>query len=87
MANPKGYKEIPSERSTIARLYETNIVVDDGLCVTLNSGGYKTRHTLKCMNLYLDRYSMKIFQKKGEWYVTCKNGSTLPFRDGLCLSH
>ena len=86
--SPKGYSVFPvSSTQYIAKLYDTNIVESNGRDLVLNSGGWKTNHTKKCMNLFLEGFRAKVFQKKGEWFVLYLNEymteETVSFRDGM----
>lgn len=86
--SPKGYSVTPvSSTEYIARLYDTNIVVSNGRNLVLNSGGWFTNHTKKCMNIFLSPFNARIFQKKGEWFVSylneCATEVTVPFQDNM----
>ena len=62
------------------RLYNTIIVEHDGDRVTLNTGGWETKHTKNCMNDFLSDFGIKVSQVKFKWYVTGSNNS-LSFED------
>lgn len=76
----------PIDRVTIARLYNTNIAIADynSKTITLNSGGWKTKHTKKCLNHFLDRFEYNVYQEKFVWYVA-RNGVVTEFTDGMVL--
>ena len=81
---PKGLSIVPHNGTTIARLYNTNIVeinYNDN-CIILRDGGYKTKHTKKCTNLVLSEFGINVRQKDFVWYVESQNG-TLPYEDGM----
>src|SRR5574343_269291 len=67
--NPKGYNMFRECGKTKVILYKTIIVVFDGDTITLNSGGWRTAHTKKCMNIALKDSGYRVFQKKGDWYI------------------
>lgn len=93
---PKGLNIIPSGaiqgvNTTIARLYDTNIVtiedIGDKKLLTLNSGGWKTKHTKKCINVLFTLYNLpyKLYQKDFTWYLTNNNGEVTEFQDNIEL--
>ena len=85
---PKGLSVVPFKGETVARLYQTNIVlVDHGAqTLTLDNGGWQTMHTKKCMNLILEAFGFSVHQKKGEWFVTnTKTGEVKPYENGQAI--
>lgn len=71
MRLPKGLSIVSVPKLEIAKLYNTNIVVaneETGL-IALNTGGWKTKHTKKCMNLALAKYGLSVKQVNFEWFV------------------
>lgn len=86
--SPKGFKIVQVDSmKQIACLYDTNIVVSNGRDIVLNSGGWRTNHTKKCMNIFLSPFNARVFQKKGQWFVTYNNDDmtevTESFRDNM----
>lgn len=55
---------------------------------TLNSNGWRTAATKRCMCKYCQYY---VTQRKGEWFVGYYDGERhhdlIPFEDGMRLSH
>lgn len=88
MGLPKGLSIINHKGDTIATLYDTNICSVDNATsrIELNSGGWYTRHTKKCMNLFLATYDYEVQQVKGSWYVKDKLGYMTPYQDGMKLA-
>lgn len=84
--SPKGLKVTTKGLSLFATLYQTTIVVKTGNWVTLNSGGWKTMHTKKCLNLISNDLGLgfSVSQSKGQWFVS-QNGTTVPFVDNIVL--
>ena len=89
MVYPKGLSVVPIKGLTIARLYNTNIVVVDHTngTIELNSGGWHTRHTKKCTNLILSQYNYHVYQEDFTWYVS-RSTSVVPalYQDNMVLS-
>ena len=83
---PKGLSITPIDSKTVARLYDTNIVVIDHSegTVTLNSNSWRTNHTKKCTNLVLNSYGIYVYQKSFNWYVTTSNG-TVEYDDHMTI--
>lgn len=75
MRLPKGLSIVDVPNLTVAKLYNTNIVMirHEDNCITLNHGGWKTKHTKKCINLVLARYGLKVVQKNFEWFIIRHN--------------
>lgn len=85
---PKGFKIIQVDSTNqIAHLYNTTIVKSSGRNIVLNSGGWYTMHTKKCMNIFLRPFNASVFQKKGQWYVSYLNDDctqvTVSFQDNM----
>jgi len=87
-ALPKGLSVTPVPGLTIARLYSTNIVTIDSSSntITLNSGGWHTKHTKKCMNIILAPFDLYVKQKDFKWYVVRQDNTTVPYQDNIKLS-
>ena len=86
---PKGMSVVPTGNITVARLYNTNIVTinhSDNI-ITLNSGGWKTKHTKKCSNLILSRYDMHLYQKDFTWYVVDQDNKTIEYTDNMEIGY
>jgi hypothetical protein len=89
MKQPKGFSITPFKDTTIARLYKTNIVVINHTTKTaeLNTGGWYTVHTKKCMNLILNNLGYSIKQKSGQWYISNKDYDDLyEYTDGMKIA-
>ena len=84
---PKGYSQfVDSNNKTKVILYKTVIVIFDHInkLITLNSGGWTTMHTKKCINIALSNTPYKVFQRDHVWYVT--DGITItPYSDHMQL--
>ena len=79
MKQPKGLNYIKEPELEIAKLYDTTIVkVDANGSLTLNTGGWFTNHTKKCMNLVLGNRG-KVLVKKGQWYFETATGDLMKF--------
>lgn len=88
MNSPKGYTVFSEENKIKSVLYKTLIVVIANEFITLNSGGWKTMHTKKCMNLSLAKSGYRVFQRKGLWYVEdMLRSDEMPFSDGMVLNN
>jgi len=85
MRLPKGLSIVSIQDSTIVKLYQTNIVTKIGLKLRLESGGWRTSHTKKCMNLILRQHGLNVYQKNNEWFVSNQDGSTQVFQDGMTI--
>jgi hypothetical protein len=88
--SPKGFNIVQvNSTDQIAVLYNTNIVKSFGRDLVLNSGGWLTNHTKKCMNIFLSPFNARVFQKKGEWFVSFLNEycteETVSFQDGMTI--
>jgi hypothetical protein len=67
--------------------YHNTIVVDrepDGTIV-LDSGGWRTATTKLRMNQAANQFGLGFYvsQRKGDWFVTLRCGTELPFHDGI----
>jgi hypothetical protein len=91
---PKGMSITPFERQIVSRLYDTNIVVfthahnEFKPKIQLNTNGWRTKHTKKCINLFFTKYSIPLYvcQEKYVWYVYNSNtGSKVEFTDNISL--
>lgn len=84
---PKGLQFIADKDNAYGKLYDTMIFRQIGNTVTLNSGGWRTMHTKKCLNLIFKdlKLNVSVFQVQGLWYVQI--GTTeIPFEDGMQLN-
>jgi hypothetical protein len=80
-----------SGEELVCILHRTTIVCKRGNTVWLNSGGWRTVTTKTRMNQFANQYcggSFRVFQDKGEWYVSRKGNLTglnyvVPFEDGM----
>jgi hypothetical protein len=83
--SPKGLQFIKNSDNAYAKLYDTDIFVQIGNKVTLNSGGWRTMHTKKCINLICSDLGLgvSVQQKAGNWLVNLPGGVQLPFVDGI----
>lgn len=91
---PKGlsiveYTTQDNREATIAKLYDTNIVIlDINNTVKLNSNNFRTNHTKKCTNLVLNKYNipLHLYQKDFIWYVaSTKTNKTLQYTDNMII--
>jgi sporulation protein YlmC with PRC-barrel domain len=73
---PKGLSIVSVANLKIAKLYDTNIVIVDGInnLITINTGGWYTRHTKKCINLVLNSMGLYLTQKNFKWNLY-RNGT------------
>ena len=73
----------------IVTLHNTNVFVVDKKAgtIALSSGGWQTVTTKQRINQASDEYhcGFSVYQKDFEWYVTLKDGNTVPFVDGMKL--
>lgn len=68
----------------IFRLYNTNILIDNGHEIILDSGGWETNHTKNCMNDNLpDGWS--VFQKNFNWFIKTNSG-IIEFNDKMVIN-
>lgn len=84
--NRKGLTSKVYNHIIIYTLYDTEILkyTNSGL-IQLDSGGWRTNHTKKCMNDNLPK-GYRVYQKNFEWYVDTPKKSGLVFEDGMYLS-
>lgn len=56
--------------------------------ISLNSGGYRTATTKLAMNQASNQFSLgfQVWQQKGDWFVTMRNGDVHPFVDGMTFT-
>jgi hypothetical protein len=96
MRLPKGLSIVTINGLTVAKLYQTNILVIDSNkgTVKFNSGGWLTKHTKKCINLVLGQSNLNflnVIQRDFEWYViktdTLKRQQSVSFQDGLEVTY
>lgn len=75
---PKGLSVIDHNGTLLAKLYNTLIVEfnkNDNRLI-LRTGGWRTVHTKKCINLVLKEYGINVVQRKGEWFIL-RNGTEI----------
>ena len=81
---------VVEDSSNCAILHNTCIVAINNFSVTLNSGGWRTTTTKVAINRALSQYprlkGYGIFQKKGQWFVSCPNNEILEFVDGMSIN-
>ena len=83
MKKRSGLNVINHEGQTIAQLYNTIIFIREGDNIKLNSGGWRTNHTKKCINDLLPA-RLHLYQKDFEWYLYDKiNDHTINFEDNM----
>ena len=87
MRYPKGLSVVPTNSATVARLYNTNIVIINHKTnvITLNSGGWNTKHTKKCINLVCNKLGLYLYQEKFEWFVSYQD-NVIPFQDEMNIT-
>lgn len=85
MGLPKGLSIVDVHGLSVGKLYKTNIViVNQNLGdIQLNSGGWMTKHTKKCMNLMLNEYGYNVSQRDFKWYITDTAGNKIEYFDGI----
>lgn len=68
---PKGLSVISHNGTLLAKLYNTLIVEYNTTtnCLILRTGGWRTMHTKKCINLVLKEYGINVVQRKGDWFI------------------
>jgi len=85
---PKGVSIYDFNGKTSIKLYDTYIfkIDHETMQITLNSGGWNTKHTKKCINMSFDscHVNAHLFQKKGEWFVSFRD-KIVPFTDSMIL--
>lgn len=80
----KGLNVVRVDGETIGQLYNTVIFKTRGDSIILDSGGWYTAHTKKCMNRLLpDGYH--VYQENFVWYITTPQG-VMEFKDGMRLN-
>jgi len=67
----------------VLRLYATDILKRDSYCLTLNSGGFRTNHTKKCINENLPD-GFRVYQEAFKWFVETPT-SIKAFYDNMIL--
>jgi len=84
---PKGMCIVPTNEITITRLYDTNIVMHNHVnnTITFNSNNWRTKHTKKCTNLYINKLGLYLYQKNYTWYVVDNKEVIREYKDGLEL--
>lgn len=89
MRLPKGMSLCETHGMIICKLYNT-IIVERIECdrIILRNGGWKTKHTKKCINLVLAKYrpDLKVIQKDFEWFIQYDTGRKIPFLDGMNIA-
>ena len=71
---------------TIGIKYHRTYIVkmDPTGVLTVSTGGWETSTTKERLNQFLGCRNVRIFQKKGEWYIVGTN-ETLPYQDGMLV--
>ena len=90
MRLPKGLSLIETDKQILSKLYDTLIVQydKDSKHLTLRTGGWKTRHTLKCINLVLNDLipnELKVKTYKGNWTLFQNDTPTITFTENLVV--
>ena len=87
MGLPKGLTIVDVYGLSVGKLYKTNIViVNQNLGdIQLDSGGWMTKHTKKCMNLILNEYGFHVSQRDFQWFVSDTAGNKVEYFDGMKL--
>ena len=81
MKEHKGLNYINDNGLEVGKLYDTLIVkIERNGDLTLNTGGWLTRHTKTCMNTILGDRG-RVFQKAGEFFFESSGGSIVPFNE------
>lgn len=84
----KGLNAFFEDGQTKVVLYNTVILRLDGKHITLNSGGWLTKHTKNCMNDWLNRAGYRVFQRKGQWFVSAIGADkNFEFKDGMKIDY
>ena len=80
MKQHKGLNYINDNGLEVGKLYDTLIVkIERNGDLTLNTGGWLTKHTKTCMNTILGERG-RVFQKAGEFFFEPPNGGPIvPF--------
>lgn len=82
----KGLKVLTYENETVHKLYQTEIVRYDhqNKVIQLETGGWFSMHTKKCMNLALNPLDYSVIQRQGTWYLVNQNSlETIEFENGM----
>jgi len=79
----KGLNIFNTDVSTNLILYKTIIIACNGEFIILNTGGWRSNHTKKCMNENLPT-GFRVFQKDFRWYVETPVG-VFDFEDEMIL--
>ena len=83
----KGLSVQTFDNKEFFKLYDTIIVTKDLTTgdIMLDSGGWRTKHTKKCINMILSGHNMSVFQKQYEWYVSIGD-KIVEFQDNMSVS-
>ena len=84
MRKRKGLSVVRLRHSRVAQLYDTLIFEQNKDSITLNSGGFRTRHTKNCINDLLPD-GFRLYQRDFEWYVVNQANEVIPFKDNMIL--
>lgn len=79
----KGLNVVRVDGETIGQLYNTVIYKTRDNSIILDSGGWYTAHTKKCMNKLLPA-GYRVYQKKGKWCIATPEG-VVEFKNGIIL--
>ena len=80
----KGLSSEYFEGKFYLRLYNTTILQESSYDIELNSGGWKTNHTKKCINENLPE-GFRVYQKDFTWYVDTPLKKGLEFKDNMII--
>ena len=88
-SKPKGYSEfLDTDKKLKVILYNTKIIeyCPENKVIILNDGNWKTKHTKKCMNLFLNRFNFNLYQKNFTWSVeNTITGEEIEYNTGLVI--
>ncbi len=84
---PKAFKCVQDGDKIVGLLYNTTILIKIGNKIVLNSDGFRTMHTKKCINLIAKDLNLDFYvkQTKGDWFVMLNN-KVLAFKDDMEFS-
>lgn len=80
-----GYEVATAVSDSTVIYHGTEVVKFDGVHITLNSGGWQTKTTLRRFNQAATYWGLKfsVYQKDFDWYVILPNGAHVAFYDGV----
>jgi hypothetical protein len=84
LKNRKGLTAFITDNNTLAfQLYNTVILTMNDKYISLNTAGWKTNHSKKCMNDNLPT-GYRVFQKNFDWFVETPKG-IINFSDEMVI--